>query len=423
MSDFHLDWRSSVLPNGLPLVTVARPGTPTVAARVYVRAGGRYDVEHGSTDWPTRPLGLAHLTEHLLFRGTLRHSQRELFAAVERLGGTLDADTAKEYIAFSTVTLPQGLPTALAVLAELLSEPALRAENLAAEKAVILEEMRRAQDRESLLFDLFARTLWQRHPLRHPILGEQSSVLGLGLDAIQSFYRQRFVAGNMLLVICGDIAHEQAVQRAAQVFSAQPRGPAQSPAAVQEPTLETVRQEHMERETRQMHSLIGVPTVGMKHPDRSALKIIERVLGMGGSARLYQRLRQEEQLVYSVNTVTAHYEDTGYFAVHTACEPRHAARVQRAILDIWEQLCQNGIGEDELAAAQKNYAGNLARRFETNLALAGIMGIEGLLHRVETLVEAVQRINTVTCEDVLRVARQYLQTSRYIAVSVGRRET
>lgn len=423
MSNSYPDWRSSVLPNGLSLVTVARPGTPTVAARVYVRAGSRYDVEHGSADPATRPLGLAHLTEHLLFRGTARHSQRELFASVERMGGTLDADTAKEYMAFSTVTIPQELPTALAVLAEVLGEPAFRLENLDQEKAVIREELRNARDRESQLFDLFARTLWHRHPLRHPILGEPSSLLSMELDAVESFCRQRFVAGNMLLVICGAIAHEQAVQRATEVFAAQPSGPAQRPAVVQEPALDTVRQEHIERQAQQMHLLIGVPTVDMKHPDRSALKIIERVLGMGGSARLYQRLRQDEPLVHSVNTVTAHYEDIGYFAIHTACEPGRAGRVQRAILDIWEQLCENGIGEDELAAAQTNYAGTLARRFETNLALAGIVGIEGLLHRVETLAEAVQRIHTVTKEDILRVARQYLQTSRYVGVSVGRRET
>jgi predicted Zn-dependent peptidase len=158
----------------------------------------------------------------------------------------------------------------------------------------------------------------------------------------------------------------------------------------------------------------------MKHEDRSALKMVERVLGMGGSARLYQRLREERQLVYSVNTVTAHYEDAGYFAIHTACDPQRAAEVQQAILDEWHKLCQQGVSAGELRAAKSNYAGTLARRFETNLALAGIVGVEGLLHRVETLEDAVGRINTVRRDDILRVARQYLDVERYVAVSVGR---
>jgi predicted Zn-dependent peptidase len=160
----------------------------------------------------------------------------------------------------------------------------------------------------------------------------------------------------------------------------------------------------------------------MKHQDRSALKVIERVLGMGGSARLYQRLREETRLVYSVHTVTAHYEDAGYLAVKTACDPQHAMQVQQAILEEWDRLCQQGVSEDELAAAKSNYAGTLARRFETNLALASIFGVEGLLHRVETFEEAVGRINAVGRDDVLRMARQYLDVDRYVAVSVGRED-
>jgi predicted Zn-dependent peptidase len=166
--------------------------------------------------------------------------------------------------------------------------------------------------------------------------------------------------------------------------------------------------------------LIGVPTVSMKHEDRSALKMMERVLGMGGSARLYQRLREEMRLVYSINTVTAHYEDTGYFAVHTVCARQHTPTVQQAILDQWENLRQHGVSEDELSAAKSNYAGILARRLETNLAPASILGVQGLLHRVETFDEAVARINGVGRDDVLQVARRYLNLDRYVSVTVGR---
>jgi predicted Zn-dependent peptidase len=159
----------------------------------------------------------------------------------------------------------------------------------------------------------------------------------------------------------------------------------------------------------------------MAHEDRSALKVVERVLGMGGSARLYQRLREETRLVYNVNTVTAHYEDAGYFAVRTACDPPKADLVQEAVLAEWQRLRTAGVSEDELSTAKSNYAGTLARRFETNLALAGIFGVEGLLHRVEPLEEAVARIDAVRQDDVLRVAQRYLDVDRYVAVSVGRK--
>jgi len=422
MAGLSLDWRLALLPNGLRLITIARPGAPTVAVRAYVRAGSRYDIEHKRPDSPGPPLGLAHFTEHLLFKGTRIRSQRELFAAVERLGGVLEAGTTKEYTTLYAVTPRQGLVMAIDVLAEVLMQPALREEDFWQEKLVVLEEIRRAQDGRSVIFDLFAETLWQEHPLRHPILGTLEGLHDLDYESLLAFYRQRYMAGNMLLVVGGDIEHEEARRLVVQRFASLPPGLEQPPTSVSEPPLTESRTTHLNKDVHQVHLLMGVPTVSMKHEDRSALKVVERVLGMGGSARLYQRLREETRLVYSVNTVTAHYEDAGYFAVYTACDPQNMAQVQQVILEEWDKLRRQGVSEDELSAAKSNYAGTLARRFETNLALASIFGVEGLLHRVETLEEAVGRINAVRRDDVLRVAQKYLDVSRYVRVSVGRQD-
>jgi predicted Zn-dependent peptidase len=280
--------------------------------------------------------------------------------------------------------------------------------------------LRHARDRQNVLFDVFAETLWRAHPLRHPILGTLEGLHDLEHESLLSFHRQRYVTGNMVLVVCGDIAPEEVWSLAAERFSALPGGPEQPPSSVREPPWNGGRTAHLEKDVHQLHLLLGVPTVGMAHDDRSALKVLERVLGLGGSARLYQRLREQAQLAYSVNTVTAHYEDAGYFAVHAACDPRNAAAVRSAILEEWENLRWDGVTEDELAAAKGNYAGTLARRFETNLALAGIAGVEGLLHRVETLHEAIERIGAVQRDEVIRVARKYLDTERLVHVSVGR---
>ena len=421
MAALSFDWRLVLLPNGLRLITIARPGTPTVAVRAYVRAGSRYDVEQKWPDTPRPPISLAHFTEHLLFKGTQRRSQQDIFSAIEWMGGLLEAGTTKEYTTLHAVTPRQGLVVAIDALAEVLTEPALREEDFWAEKLVVLEETRRAEDEEGLIFDLFAETLWQAHPLRCPVRGTLEGLHDLDYGSLLSFYRQRYVARNMLLVVCGDVEHDEVRRVVAQRFASLPAGLEQPPAPVHELPLDESRSAHLHKDAHQTRLLIGVPTVSMKHEDRSALRIVERVLGMGGSARLYQRLREERQLVYSVNTVTAHYEDAGYFAVRTACDPQHVAQVRQAILDEWDRLRRQGVSEDELNAAKGNYAGTLARRFETNLALAGIFGVEGLLHRVETLEEAVRRINAVERDDVLRAARKYLNTECCVNVSVGRK--
>jgi predicted Zn-dependent peptidase len=421
VADLYSDWRLTRLPNGLRLITIARPGTLTIAARVYVRAGSRYDSEHEALDPHHPPLGLAHLAEHLLFKGTRRRSPREIFRAIECLGGVLDAGTTKEYSTLAAVVPRQGLVTALDVLAEVLLEPARREEDFWQEKLVALEEIRHAQDGEGILFDLFANTLWQVHPLRHPVLGTLDGLHVLDYQALLSFYRQRYVAGNMLLVLCGDMQHSEAAQCAAERFAALLPGPEQPPPAAHEPPMSSARTAHLEKDVHQTHLLIGVPTVSMKHNDRSALKAMERILGMGGSARLYQRLREQTHAVYNVNTVTAHYEDAGYFAVHTACAPGNIPKVRATILEEWDKLRQEWISADELSAAKSNYAGTLACRFETNLALASIFGLEGLLHQVEPFDAAVQRMNAVQPEDIQRVARTYLDADKCVTVTVGRK--
>jgi predicted Zn-dependent peptidase len=412
MLGLSVDWRLTRLPNGMRVITIARPDTPTVAVRAYVRAGSRYD---------TPPcLGLAHFTEHLLFKGTRSHSQREIYASVEQLGGVVDAGTTKEYLTLYAVLPHRGLSTAADILAEILTQPALRDDDFWEEKLVVLEEIRQAQDQQSVIFDLFAETLWSEHPLRQRIRGTLEGLHALEPASLLDFYRQRFVTGNMLLAISGDLHHERVTRLVADNFAALPNGLEQAPNPVAEQPPGGQRNAHLEKGVHLTCMLLGAPTVGMKHQDRYAIKVMERVLGMGGSSRLYQRLREEAQLVYSVNTVTAHYEDAGYFAVHTASAPERLDEVRQTILEEWDKLRQHGASEEEIRAAKSNFAGTLARRSETNIALATAFGVQGLLHRVETFDEAIARINAVCQEDVLRVAQTYLNTESYVAVTVGR---
>jgi predicted Zn-dependent peptidase len=403
----------TVLPGGLHLLTIARPNSPTVALRFFVRAGSRFDVEAQSSP---APLGLAHLTEHTLFHDS--GMQRRL-AQIERLGGLLEAETSKEYCRFTVVTLDSEVADGMSVLAELIQAPVLSDSDLLHEKITVLQELARRTDSYSIIFDHFAKLMWPAHPLGHPILGTEEGLQEITQEIIGNFFKKRFVTGNAVLVACGAIDPGEIEHLAEQNFSILPFGLAQPPMTVYQPPNKTPLYEHIEKNTHQTHLLIGVPTVGMKHPDRSALKVIERVLGMGASGRLYRRLRGRDRLVYSVRAITAQYEDLGYFAVYTASALEAMDKVQDAILEEWDTICQEGITPAELRVAQSNYAGTLARNFETNLAVAGIIGVEFLLHRLETMAEAIQRINAVQCEDVRRLARKYLDANRAISISMG----
>lgn len=422
-----MNWQITALENGLRVITIHRPGTRTVAARVYVRAGSRYDGPHS---------GLAHFLEHMLFKGTATRSPRQIYAAIEACGGEINATTTREYASLRTVTLARDLPLALELLADVVTRPALAEDAFLNEKLVVLQEIQQANDRIEVLYDLFVQTLWQQHPLRGPVLGTLEGLRDLELESLRAFHRERYVTGNALLVICGDVEPEtalalalrpldelgttQAQGTAQAAFTEFPHGPEQPPEPVEELPLVECRLAHLEKDIHRTYLLIGVPTVGMKNPDRSPLKAIELALGMGGSGRLYQRLREEQGLVYSVNTVIANYEDVGFLGVRAACAPENMGAVREAILAEWDALRQDGLNEHELEAVKGNYAGTLARRFETNAAVAGIFGIEGLLYQVEPFDEAVARIEAVTQAQVLNAAQRYLNCERYVLATVGR---
>ncbi len=400
-----MEYQFTQLDNGLRIITLHRPGTRTAACRFFVRAGSRYDDVHP---------GLAHFTEHMLFGG-----RKHIFGEIESRGGELNAHTGREYLSLHTVTLGDDLHLALNLLSELVLSPNFDATNFLNEKLVVTSELEQTRDRSSVIYDLFQQHMWgAEHPFGKPVIGTPEGIAGLELAHIRAFYRTRFVSGNALLAICGDVSAPSAQSLAAETFANFPAGPEQPPAPLPE-TPGGVRGGHLEFNTRRSYLLVGVPTQGLKHRDRSVLKIIERVLGMGASGRLYRRLREDLGLVYNVNMVSSVYEDAGFLAAHAACAPEDLTAVQDVILDEWADLRENGLSEGELRAAKGNYAGTLARRFETNLSVAGIYGIEGLLHEIEPFEAAIARINRVTPEGVRRAAQTYLTEDRHVITTVG----
>jgi predicted Zn-dependent peptidase len=201
--------------NGVRLITIERPQTPTVAIKVYVRAGSRYD---------SNRLGIAHLLEHLLFKGTKNRSTREIYAVIEQVGGEIGANTAKEYTCFHTVLPSQHFEVGLEVLADLLINPLLDKKAFWEEKAITLEEIRRTQDRTSVIFDIFSRTLWRKHPLRHSILGDLEDLKDMSHEEVVSFYRQRYTTGNVVIVLCGNLKHDDVRELVAEKLADFPQG-------------------------------------------------------------------------------------------------------------------------------------------------------------------------------------------------------
>jgi predicted Zn-dependent peptidase len=399
------------LPNGLRAIAIGRPGTSTVASKLFLKAGSRYDGDRQ---------GISHCLEHALFRGTATRSSREVYEAIEDLGGRIQGQTVKDYLALSAVTAAQHYSTGLGVLADLLLHPRFDPAGFEAEKRVIMEEIARRADMRQIVWDLYDLTLWRSHPLRHRVLGYESAVADLNVDDVAAHHRHLCVPPATVLVICGECDPAEALEEVEKLFGPFPGDlPAYEPVPV-EPPLSEIHKSTLERATRQVHLAIGWPAVPLRHPDSYVLKVIERLLGVGGRSRLYRELRERRGLLYTVAAVRAEHEDTGHFAVYTATDPGRVQEALDGILGEIQHLQVEPVGEKELRAAQTSYEGSLAVSFETNLSLAGIVGLETLLTgQFESFEEAGRRVRSVTQEDLLRVANHYLDPARYALAMVG----
>jgi predicted Zn-dependent peptidase len=399
------------LANGLRAVAIGRPGTATVASKVFLKAGSRHD---GGRH------GIGHCLEHALFRGTATRSSRELYGEIEDLGGRIQGETVKDYLALSTVIGAQHYRTGLEVLADLLLNPRFDSTQFQGEKLVILDEMARRADMRQIIWDLYDLTVWQAHPLRHRVLGYESAVAVLTVDDVAAHYRRFCVPPAAVIVLCGDCDPAEALQEIERLFSPFDGDPPAYEPVPTEPPLVECRQSTLERSIRQVHLVIGWPAVRLRHPDSYVLKAIDRLLSGGGSSRLLRELRDRRGWVYSVYAVRAEHEDTGHFAVYTATDPGRVQEVLDGIQGEIRRLQVEPVDQAELRAAQTNYEGSLAVSFETNLSLAGIVGLETLLTgQFELFAEAGRRVHSVTPEDVLRVASTYLHPERYALAMVG----
>jgi predicted Zn-dependent peptidase len=399
----------TALPNGLRVVTMARPESPLVGVKLFFNVGSRHDGPYP---------GLAHFLEHVLLSNAGSPAAQAVYNTVEGLGGELNAVTTREYTALQAVVLAPHLERIINLFADLVEPNPIDPVTFERERDIIRQEMLLQHDSSQIIWDLFLQALWDGHPLAQPILGTADTLDTLPLTAVSAHSRHYQAAGRMVLAAAGNIDHGSVVRLAASRFGALPSGEPMKPA----PSAATRRGNGLaERETRQTHFVLGVEGVAMPDPRRYPLRLLEIVLGRGASSRLHRALRSDHGYVYAVSVIAMSYADRGYFAVYTASAPENLPSVQGIVIDELDRLRRRGISEAELARAKLIYEGSLARDFETVLSVASILGIEELLHQLEPFRDSVARINAVGVDEVQRVAAELLIPERAAVAAVGRR--
>lgn len=406
--------RSAQLANGVRVLAEEMASATSVAVGVWVEQGGAHE--------PPDRLGASHLLEHMAFKGTETRTAREIALSLERLGGSLDAYTAREHTSYQARVLADHLPDAVEVLADLVRNPQLDADDLDREKEVVAEEIAMVEDTpEDLVFELHGERLWRGHPYGQSILGTSESVAALSRDALADLHRERYVANNLVVAAAGAVDHGRLVELAERWFGAVPAG---ADAPVAGPPLEPqARLDRMERDSAQVHVVTGWTTPGYAHPDRYARLLLSAALGGGMSSRLFQHVREELALAYAVYSFQSFYTGGGLFGVYAGTRPGKAGDLLAAVHRVYDDVRSGGLPEDELERVKEQVKGRTLLALETpgarvqRLASLAVMG-----EPYVPLEEVARRVDAVSAEEVRRVAATVLDPARQCAVCLGPQE-
>lgn len=347
-------YRKTRLDSGLRVVTESMPWIRSVSIGVWINTGSRHET--------ARTGGISHLLEHMVFKGTGRRNSYEIAVSLESLGGHLNAFTEKEFTCFCALVLDEHLEQAVDVLADIVQHPLIRASDLKSEKGIIREEIRNVQDTpEDLIHERFVETVFPRHPLGAPILGSPSSLRGLMRDDLIRYRKSRYVFDNCIVSAAGNVDHRRLCRLIDSRFRYLGDG---RPAKALPPAAGRVRTRTMRAPISQGHVCTGAPGVSYTDGRKFPLLILDTYFGGGMSSRLFQKLREEQGLSYSVYSFLDFWSDSGLWGVYASTAPETLDRAREAIRAETRLLVGEGMPSAALERVKSQIIGNLLLTYE-----------------------------------------------------------
>jgi predicted Zn-dependent peptidase len=399
--------RTEQLACGARLVTESMADARSVTIGVWVGTGSRDEDDAHS--------GASHFLEHLLFKGTPSWSAVDIAESVDEIGGDMNAFTTKEYTAFYIRLLAEDLPLGLDVLGAIMTDPALRVDDIDAERQVIMDEiLMHADEPADFAAEQCTAALFPGHPLGREVLGTAKSVASLDQHEIRSFFDTHYLAGNLVVAAAGDVDHDRLAVEVGARFAHRSGGASperQPPDLPGEPL--TVH----ERPTEQVHLVVGMRGPGRHSAERWPLAVVNHVLGGGISSRLFQEVRERRGLAYSIWSERVHYDEVGTMSVSVGTAPEHAREVLSLVNGELDRMGEAGLTARELAVAKGHLRAETLLSLEDSGARMSRIGSSLLLHgQVLEVDEVLSKVDAVTLDDVGAVATALAAQSRTLSV-------
>ncbi len=390
------------LDNGLTVVVREDHFAPVVALQMWVKAG--------AADERDEEAGVAHVHEHMLFKGTDRRAVGEIAATIESAGGQINAWTSWDQTVYHVVVASRHADTALDVLADAVRHSSFDPTELKRELAVVLEEWKRGQDSPGRrIFDALFATAFTRHPYGRPVIGTERSIQGLTREKVLAFFRRFYAPNNMVLVVVGDIDPDHLREQVERLLGDFEPHPIERPERPVEPEQQEMRFRTERMQVQEAHLALGFHIPSATHEDAPVLDVLAFVLGEGESSRLYRRLVAETQLARSVSAYAYTPPDPGLLVVSASLEAEDMAKAYDAIVGELARLRNEEVSEEELERARVNLEADFVFQAETVQGQARELGYAVVIHGDPDWDRRyLERIRATTADDLKRVAQKYL---------------
>ena len=404
--------RRTVLPNGLIVLTERMDHMRSVAMGVWIKSGSRCE--------SAESCGISHFVEHMLFKGTRSRSAQSIAREMDSIGGNLDAFTGKETICFNVKSLADHVPIAMDVLTDLVLNPVFAAADIELERGVILEEIKIDEDNpDVLVHELFTQSFWKDHPLGKSILGTSATVKRLDRQLLFDYHSDRFHGGNIVFSAAGNLDHDRFTEAVAGKFSALTGGATLHELPAPEPGARIVLRH--KKALEQVQICLGVPAPPITDDNRYTTLILNTVLGGGMSSRLFQTIREERGMAYSIYSDLSPYRDTGTLCVYAGTSTGKALDVVDLILAEFRALKQATLPDEELTRAKNQLKGNILMGLESsNARMANLARQEMYFHEFITVDEIIACIDAVEAGQVQAIAQRLFDPDRIAVTLLGR---
>jgi predicted Zn-dependent peptidase len=409
-------FNKTLLTNGVRVLTENHPDSKAVVVGFWIQAGTRFESK--------KQEGISHLLEHMVFKGTEKYSAYDIARSLEARGGDINAFTGREHTCFHTTSLKQDLDLSIDVLSQLFAFARFKEEEFTKEKRVVLQEILMASDDlEEYTFDLFFEKAFPQHPLGFQILGSPQSVSQLSLSDIQHHYEQSFVPENLIVSVVGSVDHDEVVNsveqhlRAKQWSQSRPALTPPQPAPAYQPV-----HDFQQKDCEQFHLLLSFPACAYTDPDRFNGFILNTALGGGMTSRLYQKVREDRGLVYSIFSMLNTFTDTGIQTIYAGTEENHVHEVIDLVLQELGQVQQQGLSEEDLELFKTQTKGQIIIGSEDIDSRMNSLAINemvfGHYRSVDEVISDIDKINT---ESLMKYIQKTLKKDQIGLFTMGKR--